>query len=50
MTSSREWHKDAVDEVVGLHEQFGFRPELKEATSGQELVLRTRLRMRVAAS
>ncbi len=32
--------EDAVDEVVGLHEQFGFRPELREATSGQELVLR----------
>jgi len=32
--------KEAADEVVRLHEQFGFRPELREATSGQELVLK----------
>ena len=32
--------EEAVDEVVGLHEQFGFRPELREATSGRELVLK----------
>jgi predicted ArsR family transcriptional regulator len=32
--------EEAVDEVVHLHEQFGFRPELREATSGQELVLK----------
>jgi predicted ArsR family transcriptional regulator len=32
--------KEAVDEVVGLQEQFGFRPELREAASGQEIVLK----------
>jgi len=32
--------KKAVDQVVGLHEQFGFRPELRESTSGQEIVLK----------
>jgi predicted ArsR family transcriptional regulator len=32
--------EEAVDEVVHLHEQFGFSPELREATSGQELVLK----------
>jgi predicted ArsR family transcriptional regulator len=32
--------EETVDEVVHLHEQFGFRPELREATSGQELVLK----------
>jgi predicted ArsR family transcriptional regulator len=32
--------KEAVDEVVRLQEQFGFRPELREATSGRELVLK----------
>ena len=32
--------KDTVDELVGLHEQLGFRPELKRATNGTEIVLR----------
>ena len=32
--------EEAVGEVVHLHEQFGFRPELREATSGLELVLK----------
>jgi predicted ArsR family transcriptional regulator len=32
--------EETVAEVVRLHEQFGFRPELREATSGQELVLK----------
>ena len=32
--------EDTVDQVVGLHEQLGFRPELKRATNGKEIVLR----------
>jgi predicted ArsR family transcriptional regulator len=32
--------QETVDEVVRLHEQFGFRPELRPAQSGQELVLK----------
>ena len=32
--------EEAIDEVVRLHEQFGFRPELRRATSGQEIVLK----------
>lgn len=32
--------EDTVDQLVGLHEQLGFRPELKRATDGQEIVLR----------
>ena len=32
--------EETVDEVVHLHEQFGFSPELREATSGLELVLK----------
>jgi len=32
--------EEAVDEVVHLHEQLGFSPELREATRGQELVLK----------
>ena len=31
---------EAVDEVVHLHEQFGFSPELRRAKSGQEIVLK----------
>lgn len=31
--------EETIDEVVRLHEQFGFRPELRQAKSGQELVL-----------
>ena len=31
--------EETIDEVVRLHEQFGFRPELRRAKSGQELVL-----------
>jgi predicted ArsR family transcriptional regulator len=32
--------EETIDEVVHLHGQFGFSPELREATSGQELVLK----------
>lgn len=32
--------EETIDEVVRLHEQFGFRPELRRAKSGQELVLK----------
>lgn len=32
--------EDTVDQVVDLHEQLGFRPELKRATNGKEIVLR----------
>ena len=32
--------QETIDEVVRLHEQFGFRPELRRAKSGQELVLK----------
>ena len=32
--------EEAIDEIVGLHEQFGFRPELRRAKSGQEIVLK----------
>ena len=32
--------EEAVDEVVHLHEQFGFSPELRRAKSGQEIVLK----------
>jgi predicted ArsR family transcriptional regulator len=32
--------KETIDEVVRLHEQFGFRPQLRRAKSGQELVLK----------
>src|SRR5262249_40785388 len=32
--------EDTVDEVVRLHEQFGFRPELRRAKRGQEIVLK----------
>jgi predicted ArsR family transcriptional regulator len=32
--------EDTVDQLVGLHEQLGFRPELKRATDGKEIVLR----------
>ena len=31
---------ETIDEVVHLHEQFGFRPELRPAQSGQEIVLK----------
>ena len=31
--------EETIDEVVRLHEQFGFRPELRRAKSGQELSL-----------
>ena len=30
----------SVVEVVRLHDQFGFRPELRQAKRGQELVLK----------
>ena len=32
--------KETIDEVVRLHEQYGFRPELRRARSGQEIVLK----------
>ena len=32
--------EETIDEVVRLHEQFGFRPELRRAKSGQEIVLK----------
>jgi predicted ArsR family transcriptional regulator len=32
--------EETIDEVVRLHEQYGFRPELRRAKSGQELVLK----------
>ena len=32
--------QETIDEVVRLHEQFGFRPEFRQAQSGQELVLK----------
>jgi len=32
--------EETIDEVVRLHEQFGFRPELRRAKGGQELVLK----------
>jgi predicted ArsR family transcriptional regulator len=32
--------EDTVDQVVVLHEQLGFRPELKRARDGKEVVLR----------
>ena len=32
--------EEAVDEVVHLHERFGFSPELRRAKSGQEIVLK----------
>jgi predicted ArsR family transcriptional regulator len=32
--------EETIDEVVHLHEQFGFRPELRRAKSGQEIVLK----------
>src|SRR5256885_3641560 len=33
-------NEETLDEIVRLHEQFGFRPELRRAKSGQEIVLR----------
>jgi predicted ArsR family transcriptional regulator len=32
--------EETINEVVRLHEQFGFRPELRRAKSGQEIVLK----------
>jgi predicted ArsR family transcriptional regulator len=32
--------EETIDEVVRLHEEYGFRPELRRAKSGQELVLK----------
>jgi predicted ArsR family transcriptional regulator len=32
--------EETIDQVVGLHEEFGFRPKLREATSGREIVLK----------
>jgi predicted ArsR family transcriptional regulator len=36
-STSRE---ETINEVVRLHEEYGFRPELRRAKSGQELVLK----------
>jgi len=33
-------NEETIDEVVRLHEQYGFRPQLRRATSGQEIVLK----------
>jgi len=32
--------EETIDEVVRLHDQFGFRPELRQAKGGQEIVLK----------
>ena len=32
--------EERIDEVVRLHEEYGFRPELRRAKSGQEIVLK----------
>ncbi len=32
--------QETIDEVIRLHEQAGFRPELRQAKSGQEIVLK----------
>jgi predicted ArsR family transcriptional regulator len=32
--------EETIDEAVRLHEEYGFRPELRRAKSGQELVLK----------
>ena len=32
--------EETIDEVVRLHEQYGFRPELRQANNGQEIVLK----------
>ncbi|MDQ2909576.1 MAG: ArsR family transcriptional regulator, partial [Actinomycetota bacterium] len=32
--------EETIDEVVRLHEEHGFRPELRRAPSGQEIVLK----------
>jgi predicted ArsR family transcriptional regulator len=32
--------QETIDEVVRLHEEYGFSPEVRRATSGQELVLK----------
>jgi len=32
--------EETIDEVVRLHEQYGFRPELRRAKKGQEIVLK----------
>jgi predicted ArsR family transcriptional regulator len=36
-STSRE---ETIDEVVRFHEQYGFKPELRRARSGREIVLR----------
>jgi predicted ArsR family transcriptional regulator len=36
-STSRE---ETIDEIVRLHEQYGFKPELRRAKSGREIVLR----------
>jgi predicted ArsR family transcriptional regulator len=36
----RRSRRRTIDEVVHLHEQFGFSPELRRAKSGQEIVVR----------
>jgi predicted ArsR family transcriptional regulator len=32
--------EETIDQVVGLHEEFGFKPKLREAANGQEIVLK----------
>jgi predicted ArsR family transcriptional regulator len=32
--------EETIDEVVRLHEQYGFRPELRQAKNGQEIMLK----------
>ncbi len=32
--------QETIDELIRLHEQAGFRPELRQAKSGQEIVLK----------
>src|SRR5207245_8830446 len=32
--------QETIDELIHLHEQAGFRPELRRAKNGQELVLK----------
>ncbi len=33
-------NEETIDEVIRLHERIGFRPELRRAKSGQEIVLK----------
>jgi predicted ArsR family transcriptional regulator len=33
--------EEAIDQLVGLHQQYGFRPQLRQADDGQEIVLKS---------